>query len=80
MNKWLRYGGLAVLLLVGVVVALEVLSIVFGIVSFLVEAVVSVLVLGVLLYLAYLAVSKLRGGGGSGGGRSRSREKDKIFE
>jgi Na+/H+ antiporter NhaD/arsenite permease-like protein len=81
MNKWLRLGGWAVLGLLLLWVVLEVVSIIFGIVSWLLSTVVSILVVGLLLYLAYLAVSKLfDGSGGRGGSRSRSREKEKIFE
>jgi hypothetical protein len=81
MNKWLRLSGWAVLGLLLLWVVLEVVSIIFGIVSWLLSTVVSILVVGLLLYLAYLAVSKLFGGsGGQGGSRSRSREKEKIFE
>lgn len=81
MNRWLRLGGWAVLGIIAFWVVLEVVSIIFGIVSWVVSTVVSLLVLAGLLYLGYLAVSKLMGGsGGSGGSRSRSRSREKIFE
>lgn len=82
MSKLLRLGGWALLGLVLFWATLEVLSIVFGVVSWLVSTLVSVLVVAGLLYLAYLLVSKFFGGSGGGNSRSRSqsREREKIFE
>lgn len=76
MNRWLRLGGWAALGLVFLWVALKVVSIVFGIVSWLLSTVVSLLVVAVLLYLAYVAVSRFFGGSGG----SRPREREKLFE
>lgn len=79
MNKWLRYGGWAVLAIIAFWVVLKVVSIIFGVVSWIISTAISLLILAGLLYLGYLAVSKLMGGsGGSGGSRSRSREK--VYE
>lgn len=80
MGKLLRLGGWALLGLVLLWIVAEVLSVVFGIVSWLVSSFVSILVVGVLLYLAYLLVSKFFGGSGGGKSRSRSREREKIYE
>lgn len=79
MNRWLRLGGWAALGLVFLWVTLKVVSIVFGIVSWIVSTVISLVVVAVLLYLAYVAVSRFIGGSG-GSGRSRSRQKEKLFE
>lgn len=85
MNKWLRLGGWAALGLAVLWVVLKVVSIIFGFVSWVLSSVVSLLVAALLLYLAYIAVSRFFGGsGGSGNTRSqsgsRSREKEKLFE
>jgi len=83
MNKWLRIGGWAALALIALWVVFEVVSLLLGFLSWVVGTVVSLLVVALLLYLTYLAVSKLFGGsGGSGGSRSRSqsREKERVFE
>lgn len=80
MSKLLRLGGWALLCLVLFWAAIEVLSIAFGVVSWLVSTLVSVLVVAGLLYLAYLLVSKFFGGSGGGNSRSRSREREKILE
>lgn len=82
MNRWLRLGGWAVIALAALWALVKVLSIVFGIVSWLVSTLVSLVVLGVLLYVGYLAVSRFFGGSGGAGdsGGSRTREREKIFE
>ena len=82
MNRWVRLGGWAALGLVLLWVVLKVVSVVFGIVSWILSTVVSLVVVAVLLYLAYVAASRLIGGSGGSGGpdQSRSREKEKLFE
>jgi hypothetical protein len=82
MNKVLRLGGWALLGLVLLWATIEILGIVFGVVSWLVSTFVSVLVVAGLLYLAYLLVSKFFGESGGGQSRSQSqpREREKIFE
>lgn len=82
MGKLLRLGGWALLGLVLLWAVFEALSLVFGVVSWLVSALVSVLVVAVLVYLAYLLVSRFFGGSGGGDSRSQSqsREREKIYE
>ncbi|WP_276253975.1 hypothetical protein [Halomontanus rarus] len=92
MANWLRVGGMAVLAIIGLWIALEIVSIIFGIVSWIVSTVLTLAVLALLLYLVYIAFTKLRGGSGprsrsrsrTGSSRSSSssdsREKERIFE
>lgn len=82
MSKLLRLGGWALLGLVLLWATIEALSVVFGVVSWLVSTFVSVLVVAGFLYLAYLLFSKFFGGSGGGDSQSRSesREREKIFE
>ena len=81
MSKLLRLGGWALLGLVLLWVTIEVMGIVFGVVSWLVSTLVSLVVVGGLLYLAYVLVSKFFGGSGeSSRSRSQSREREKIYE
>lgn len=63
MARWLRLGGWALLAAGLLWLALEIVAFVFGIVSFLIGTAVSVLVAAVLLYLAYLLVSRVLAGG-----------------
>ncbi|GAB3025063.1 hypothetical protein [Natronobiforma cellulositropha] len=59
MDSLVRLGGLAVLALVALWVILEVVAIVFGIVTWMLQMIVGVLVLGILLYVAYLLLSSV---------------------
>lgn len=82
MGSWLRVGGLAVAAIVALWLVLEIVSFVFGLVTWLVSTVLTLAVLAILLYLAYLVLSRLVGGGGSSGStsRSKSRERERIYE
>ena len=80
MNDWIRIGGWALLALVLLWVVMQLVSFIFGLVSWLITTAVTLLIVGALLYIAYLAVSKFTGGSGGSGGRSRSRERERIFE
>jgi ABC-type multidrug transport system fused ATPase/permease subunit len=82
MGKLLRYGGWALLALVALWVVVEVVTFLFGVLSWLVSTVVSLALLALLLYAAYLLVSKFFAGrgGGRSQSRSQSREREKIFE
>lgn len=79
MNQWLRVGGWGVLALVVLWLIVEVVQVLFGIVSWVVGTVVSLLVFALVVYLGYVLVSRFVGGGGGSGG-SRTREKERIFE
>lgn len=79
MNRWLRVGAWGVLALVVLWVVVEVVTVLLGVVSWLVQTLVSLVVFALVVYLGYLLVSKFVGGrGGSGGGRSR--ETERIYE
>ena len=84
MGSWLRVGGLAVAAIVALWLVVEIVSFIFGLVTWLVSTVLTLAVVAILLYLAYLALSKFVGGGGSSGSQSRSRsqerERERIYE
>lgn len=79
-NTLLKIGGVVLLALV----AFAILGTLVSIAIWLIETAISLAVIVVLAYLAYLLYGYLTGNGGSGGSRSRSRsrsrEKDRIFE
>jgi membrane glycosyltransferase len=74
MNRWLRLGawGVAAVVLAWLLVKLT--GIVFALVSWLVRTTISVLVAAVVLYIAYVAVSRVLAGRESGDSAELERE------
>ena len=58
MVSWLRFGGWAILAVGLLWIALRLVSVLFGLVSFLVRIAISAILAAVLLYLAYVLVSR----------------------
>lgn len=58
MVRWLRFGGRAILAVGLLWIALRLVSVLFGLVSFLVRIAISAFLATVLLYLACILVSK----------------------
>lgn len=59
--NWLRIGGWTILALVLLWVVFQIVSVILSFVSWIISTVLTLLVVGILLYLAYLAVSKFMG-------------------
>lgn len=78
MTNWLRIGGWALVAIVALYIVFQIVSIVFSIISWIVGMLISLAVVGVLLFLGYLLVKRLLGGAGSGGRTGRERER--IYE
>lgn len=74
MVRWLRFGGWAIIGIALLWIALRLVSIVFGLISFVVRMAISAFLAAVVLYLAYVLVSKALGR------RSRSRDPKELYE
>lgn len=77
-TRWLKIGGLAIGALLLLWIVLELVGLVLGFLSWLVGVLVSLLVVGLLLGLGYLAVTWLLGKRSSS--TARSSERERIFE
>ena len=75
MSKALRLAAWGVLALVLLYVAFQVVSIIFGVVTWIVSTLITLGIVAVLLYLAYLGYKMLSGGGSGGHSQPRSRSR-----
>lgn len=77
MDRWLKLVGAILVAIVAFWIVLQIVSIVFSFVAWVVSMAITLAILAVLLYLAYLVLSRLIGGSGN---TSTTREREKIFE
>jgi putative flippase GtrA len=65
MNQWLRLGGWGAIGIALLWIVFEVVTAVLGFLSWVVSTIITIVVAAVVLYLAYLVLSRLVRGGGA---------------
>lgn len=78
MNRTVKIVGWIVVAMVAFWLLLQVISAIFSFVTWVVSMLITLLVVGVLLFAAYVILSKVLGGGSGSG--TRSTERERIFE
>ncbi len=79
MDRSLKIAGWVLVAIVAFWLVLQIVGAIFSFVSWLVSMVLTLALVGILLYAGYILVSKLIGSGSSSSG-STSRERERIFE
>lgn len=77
MNSWVKVGVWVIVAVVAFWLMLQIVGIIFAFVSWLVSIIITLAIVGILLYVAYVLVSKLMNDSTSG---ETATERERLFE
>lgn len=75
MENWLRIGGAVIIGIIALWIILAIVEFIIGVVMWLVQIAVMLTVLAVLIYGAYVLLSRM-----GGGSSSKSKSRERIYE